>query len=131
MASLFSKIIAGTIPCYKIAEDEHYIAFLDIFPLKKGHTLVVPKKEVDDLFELDEETYAGLMVFAKTIAAGLKKALPCQRVGMSVIGLEVPHAHVHLIPIHTEHDMNFANQKLTLTPKEFEAVASQIELALH
>jgi len=126
MPSIFSKIIAGEIPCYKIAENDHYIAFLDVFPLKKGHTLVVPKKEVDYLFDLDTETYAGLMSFTKEVAAALQKAVPCNRIGVCVIGLEVPHAHIHLIPINTENDMNFRNEKLKFTKEEFDAVASTI-----
>jgi len=126
MPSIFSKIIAGEIPCYKIAENEDYIAFLDVFPLKKGHTLVVPKKEVDYLFDLDTETYAGLMSFTKDVAAALQKAVPCNRIGVCVIGLEVPHAHIHLIPINTENDMNFRNEKLKFTREEFDAVASTI-----
>lgn len=130
MASIFSKIIAGEIPCYKIAENEHYIAFLDIFPLRKGHTLIVPKKEVDYIFDLDTETYNGLMTFSKQVAAALKAAIPCNRVGVSVIGLEVPHAHVHLIPINTENDMNFRNEKLKLSKEEFETIASAIRTAL-
>jgi histidine triad (HIT) family protein len=130
MPGIFSKIIAGEIPCYKIAENDHYFAFLDIFPLKKGHTLVIPKKEVDYIFDLDAETYAGLMAFSKQVAAAIKKAIPCNRVGVSVIGLEVPHAHVHLIPINTENDMNFRNEKLKLSKEEFEAIASAIRTAL-
>lgn len=126
MPSIFSKIIAGEIPCYKIAENEDYIAFLDVFPLKKGHTLVVPKKEVDYLFDLDTETYVGLMSFTKDVAAALQKAVPCNRIGVCVIGLEVPHAHIHLIPINTENDMNFRNEKLKFTREEFDAVASTI-----
>ena len=126
MASIFSKIIAGEIPCYKIAENADYIAFLDIFPLKKGHTLVVPKKEVDDFFELDDETYNGLMLFAKHVASAIKKALPCNRISVTVIGLEVPHAHVHLNPINTMNDMNPANDKLKLSKEEFEHIQSLI-----
>ena len=127
MSSIFSKIIAGEIPAYKIAENEHYIAFLDVFPLKRGHILVVPKKEVDYIFDLDNTTYDGLMAFAKTIAIALKKSISCQRVGMAVIGLEVPHAHIHLIPINTMNDMNFANQKLKFSAEEFSNIASQIK----
>ncbi len=130
MASIFSKIIAGEIPCYKIAENDNYIAFLDIFPLKKGHTLVVPKKEVDYIFDLDNETLNGLMTFSKQVAAAIKTAIPCNRIGVSVIGLEVPHAHVHLIPINTENDMNFRNEKLKLSKEEFESIASAIRTAL-
>ena len=127
MSSIFSKIIIGKIPAYKIAENDNYIAFLDVFPLKRGHILVVPKKEVDYLFDLDNTTYEGLMTFAKTIAIALKKSISCQRVGMAVIGLEVPHAHIHLIPINSAHDMNFANEKLQLTSEEFSNIAIQIK----
>ncbi len=130
MPSIFSKIIAGDIPAYKIAENEHFIAFLDVFPLKKGHSLIVPKKEVDYIFDLDQETYVGLMSFAKEIAVALKIAIPCNRIGVCVIGLEVPHAHIHLIPINTESDMNFRNEKLKLSKEEFEAIASTVRTAL-
>jgi len=130
MASIFSKIVAGDIPCYKIAENERYLAFLDISPLKKGHTLVIPKKEVDYLFDLDPETYTGLMDFARSVAAGIKQAVPCNRIGLCVIGLEVPHAHIHLIPINSENDMNFRNEKLVLSKEEFEALAATIRTAL-
>lgn len=126
MPSIFSKIIAGEIPSYKVAEDEHYFAFLDIFPLKKGHTLVVPKKEVDYLFDLDDETYLGLMAFSKRVALAIKASVPCNRVGVAVVGLEVPHAHVHLVPISTVNDMNFANDKLKLGKEEFEEIARTI-----
>src|SRR5688572_33246995 len=101
MPSIFSKIVAGDIPAYKIAEDERFLAFLDVYPLKKGHTLVIPKKEVDQLFDLDEETYNGLMTFAKKVGKAIKVSMPCKRISMHVIGLEVAHAHIHLIPIHT------------------------------
>ena len=130
MASIFSKIIAGEIPSYKITEDDNYYAFLDIFPLVEGHTLVVPKKEVDKLFDLDDDTYAGLMLFVKKVAAAIEKAIPCNRVGMTVIGLEVPHAHVHLIPLNDMGDMNFANPKLKFTPEEFQATADKIKAQL-
>lgn len=130
MASIFSKIVAGNIPCYKIAENDRYLAFLDISPLKKGHTLVIPKKEVDDLFDLDKDTYAGLMDFAREVAEGLKKAVHCKRIGLCVIGLEVPHAHIHLIPINSENDMNFRNEKLVLSKEEFEALAATVRTAL-
>lgn len=126
MPSIFSKIISGEIPCYKIAENEHFFAFLDVFPLKKGHVLVVPKKEVDYIFDMDTDTYTGLMNFAKEIAVAIRKAIPCNRIAVSVIGLEVPHAHVHLIPMNTMNDVNFANEKLKLTAAEFEAIADQI-----
>lgn len=130
MASIFSKIIAGEIPSYKIVEDDNYYAFLDIFPLVEGHTLVVPKKEVDKLFDLDDDTYAGLMLFVKKVVAAIEKAIPCNRVGMTVIGLEVPHAHVHLIPLNDMGDMNFANPKLKFTPEEFQATAEKIKAQL-
>lgn len=130
MSSIFSKIIAGEIPCYKIAENADFIAFLDVFPLKKGHVLVVPKKEIDYIFDLDNETYLGLMLFSKTAAAAIKKAIPCKRVGVSVVGLEVPHAHVHLIPINTVSDMDFSNAKLTLSKDEFEKIANSIKTYL-
>ncbi|WP_448530005.1 HIT family protein [Raineya sp.] len=119
MASIFSKIVAGEIPCHKIAENEHYLAFLDIFPVSKGHTLVIPKKEIDYIFDLDDETLAGLHVFAKKVALAIQKAVPCERIGVAIVGLEVPHAHVHLIPINSMADMNFANKR----------AASQEELA--
>ena len=127
MASIFTKIINGDIPSYKIAEDDNCIAFLDVFPLKRGHVLVVPKKEVDYIFDLDSQTYNQLMAFSKIIAIALKKSISCQRVGMAVIGLEVPHAHIHLIPINSVHDMNFANEKLQLTSEEFSNIAIQIK----
>lgn len=126
MPSVFSKIIAGEIPCYKISENDNFIAFLDVFPLKKGHTLVVPKKEVDYIFDLDNETYIGLMAFSKQIANAIKQAIPCNRVSVGVFGLEVPHAHVHLIPMNTMNDVNFSNEKLKLSKEEFEEVALQI-----
>jgi histidine triad (HIT) family protein len=126
MASIFSKIIAGDIPCYKIAENDDFIAFLDVFPLKKGHTLVVPKKEVDYIFDLDQETYSGLMNFSKQVAVAIKQAVPCNRISVGVFGLEVPHAHVHLIPMNTMNDVNFANEKLKLSKEEFEQIAFEI-----
>ncbi len=127
MPSIFSKIIAGEIPCYKIAENADFIAFLDVFPLRKGHVLIVSKKEVDYIFDLDNETYLGLMNFSKIVAVALKKAIPCNRVGVCVVGLEVPHAHVHLIPINTVNDMNFSNAKLTLSKDEFEEIANSVK----
>jgi histidine triad (HIT) family protein len=126
MATIFSKIVNGEIPSYKIAEDENFYAFLDIFPLAKGHTLVIPKKEVDYLFDLDEETYAGLQLFARKVAIALKKAIPCVKVGVVVLGLEVPHAHIHLVPMQSERDVNFANPKLKLTPDEFLEIQNSI-----
>jgi histidine triad (HIT) family protein len=126
MASIFSKIVNGEIPAYKVAEDENYLAFLDIFPVAKGHTLVIPKKEVDYIFDLDDDLYAGLQVFAKKVAVGLKKAIPCQKVGVLVLGLEVPHAHIHLIPMQTEADILNFSKKLKLTPEEFQSIKELI-----
>jgi len=125
MASIFTRIINGEIPCYKVAEDENYFAFLDISPLAKGHTLVVPKQEVDYLFDLDDELYTGLQLFAKKVARAIDKAVPCKRVGVAVIGLEVPHAHIHLIPLHND-AINFSNPKLKLEKEEMEAIAAAI-----
>lgn len=130
MASLFSKIIAGEIPAYKVAEDDRFFAFLDIFPTAKGHTLVIPKKEVDYLFDLDEETYLGLHQFAKKVAQGLKKAVPCQKVGVMVLGLEVPHAHIHLVPMQSEHDLLNFSEKVKMTPEQFEEVRAAIANAI-
>lgn len=130
MASIFSKIIAGDIPAYKVAESNEFLAFLDIAPLVEGHLLVIPKKEVDNLFDLDDETYTGLMIFAKIIAAAMKKTVNCNRIGVTVIGLDVPHTHIHLIPINSVADMNFANPKLKFTPEEFQATADKIREAL-
>ena len=126
MSNIFSKIIAGQIPCYKIAEDENFLAFLDASPLKKGHSLVVPKKEVDYIFDLDNETYTGLMSFSKRVAKAIEKSILCKRISVHVIGLEVPHAHVHLIPINDVNDCNFANTKLKLRKEEFEELAKEI-----
>jgi histidine triad (HIT) family protein len=126
MASIFSKIVAGEIPSYKVAEDENFYAFLDIFPLAKGHTLVIPKKEVDYLFDLDDELYTGLQLFAKKVAVALKKAIPCKKVGVAVLGLEVPHAHIHLVPMQSEQDINFANPKKKFSPGEFEQIRKSI-----
>lgn len=129
MASLFTKIIAGEIPCYKIAEDENHLAFLDINPNAKGHTLCIPKQEIDQLFDMDNEAYTALLKFAHRVAKGLKKAVPCKRVGMAVIGLEVPHAHVHLIPLNEMDEMRFQN-KVKLSAEEFQDLANQIQLQL-
>jgi histidine triad (HIT) family protein len=129
MSSIFSKIIAGEIPCYKIAEDEQHIAFLDVNPNAKGHTLCVPKKEINKLFDMESEAYSALMEFSRTVALGLRKAVPCKRVGMTVIGLEVPHVHVHLIPLNSMEDATFG-KKETLEPEEMEALAKQIAAAL-
>lgn len=130
MASIFSRIVAGEIPCYKIAEDERYFAFLDINPLTKGHTLVIPKQEVDYIFDLADEDLAGLHLFAKRVADAMKVTLPCKRIGMAVIGLEVPHAHIHLLPIQRESDLLFSNPKLKLDPTEMEAIAASIRSAM-
>lgn len=126
MSTIFTKIINGQIPCYKIAEDENYFAFLDINPNAKGHTLCIPKQETDKLFELEEKVYLGLMQFAKKIAIGLKKTVPCDRIGMTVIGLEVPHAHIHLIPLNEMDDMRF-QKKVSMTKEEFEILAKNIQ----
>jgi len=125
MASIFTKIINGEIPCYKVAENDDFIAFLDVNPNAKGHTLVVPKKEVNKLFELDEEAYEGLMQFSRRVAIALEKTISCKRIGMSVIGLEVPHVHVHLIPLNVMADIQF-EEKVSLTKDEFEQIAKAI-----
>ena len=127
MATIFSRIIAGEIPCYKIAEDDRFFAFLDISPMSKGHTLVVPKVEEDYLFNLDDKTLADMMLFSKKIAIAIEKAVPCTRIGVAVIGLEVPHAHIHLIPISKESDMNFKNAKLKLSADEMNEIATEIK----
>lgn len=126
MASIFTKIIQGEIPCYKIAENDSFIAFLDIHPLKKGHTLVVPKVEIDYIFDQDDQILKDLMVFAKKVAKGIEKVVSCNRIGISVIGLEVPHTHIHLIPIDEINDMNFANKKLQFTKDEMAEIANLI-----
>ena len=126
MPSIFTKIVRGEIPSYKVAEDERFLAFLDAFPLKEGHTLVIPKQEVDYIFDLDDDTYKGLMDFSRKVALGIKKTIRCKRVSMQVIGLEVPHAHVHLIPISSMADCDFSKGKLRFTKEEFEATAKAI-----
>lgn len=126
MATIFSKIIAGEIPSYKVAENEKFYAFLDINPLVKGHTLVVPKQEIDYIYDLDDRQLAEIHIFAKTVTKAIEKVIPCQRVGVSVIGLEVPHAHIHLIPINKESDMIISNPKLKLSPEEFTEIANSI-----
>ena len=123
MASIFSRIVVGEIPCYKVVADENYFAFLDISPVAKGHTLVIPKQEVDYIFDLDDETYVGLTRFAKRVAKAIEKAIPCKRVGVAVMGLEVPHTHIHLVPINKEADMNFFRDKLSLESTEMQAIA--------
>ena len=124
--TIFSKIIAGQIPCYKIAEDENFFAFLDIEPLVKGHVLVVPKLEVDKIFDVPDDYLAGMLVFAKPIAHAIEKSFNCNRCGISVVGLEVPHAHIHLLPINTANDLNFTNPKSKTTPEELKAVQEKI-----
>ncbi|SDM80736.1 HIT family protein [Siphonobacter aquaeclarae] len=126
MPSIFTRIIQGEIPCHKVAEDDRYLAFLDISPLTEGHTLVIPKKEVDYVFDLDDATLSGLILFAKKIAPAIQKACPCVRLGVSVIGLEVPHAHVHLIPMNSMRDVNFANPKLSLSQEQLAVIAARI-----
>lgn len=127
MATIFSKIVAGEIPSYKVAENEQFYAFLDINPLAKGHTLVIPKREVDYFFDLTDEEIAAMQIFAKKVATGIKRAYPCIKVGQAVLGLEVPHAHIHLVPMQSEKDMLFTNPKLKLTPEEFAGIAKNIE----
>ena len=129
MSSIFSKIIAGEIPCYRIAEDENYLAFLDVNPNAKGHTLCIPKQEINKLFDLQDQAYLGLMALAKKVAVALEKTVPCKRIGMAVIGLEVPHAHVHLIPLNEMDEMRFQN-KVSLSPEEFIALAQAIQANL-
>ena len=129
MATIFSRIIAGEIPSYKVAEDEQFYAFLDINPLVKGHTLVVPKREVDYIFDLDDSEVAAMHVFAKSVALAIQKVFPCKKVGEAVIGLEVPHAHIHLIPIQKESDMLFSNPKLKLSSEEFSSIAKALNEA--
>lgn len=126
MASIFTKIVNGEIPCYKIAENENFLAFLDIFPLTKGHSLVIPKKEVDYLLDLDDELFTELWKFAKRVGHSIEKHVECERIGISVIGLEVPHAHIHLIPINGINDMNFSNPKLKFEKNEMENLAMEI-----
>jgi histidine triad (HIT) family protein len=129
MSSIFTKIVNGEIPCYKIAEDDNFLAFLDVNPNAKGHTLCVPKQEIDKLFDLEDDLYLGLMQFSKKIAVALEKTVPCNRIGMAVIGLEVPHAHVHLIPLNEMGEMTFRH-KVSLTKEEFEALAQSIKANL-
>jgi histidine triad (HIT) family protein len=129
MASIFTKIVNGELPSYKIAETEDFYAFLDIFPLKKGHTLVVPKKEIDYIFDLDDELYKGLFAFAKKVGKAIESVIPCQRIGIAVVGLEVPHAHIHLIPLDGIYDIDFRKPKLKLSEAEFEEIAENIRKA--
>ena len=130
MASIFSKIVSGEIPAYKVAENDKFLAFLDISPLAKGHTLVIPKTEIDYIFDIEDDRYAELLLFAKKVATGLRLAVPCIRVGVAVIGLEVPHAHIHLIPLNTMSDINFSLPKLTLSAEVMEETANKIKAAL-
>lgn len=130
MASIFTRIINGEIPCYKVAEDENYFAFLDINPLKRGHTLVIPKQETDYIFDLDDKLLSGMIVFAKKVAVAMKEAYPCNRVGMAVLGLEVPHAHIHLVPMDSMNDINFRNPKLKFTPEELSETAAKISSSI-
>ena len=129
MPSIFSRIINGEIPAWKVAESEHFLAFLDVNPLAKGHTLIVPKVETDYFFDLSDEEISGIMLFSKKVASALRNTLPCLRIGMSVIGLEVPHAHVHLVPLNSMGDINFSNSKLNLSAEEMEAIAASIRSA--
>jgi histidine triad (HIT) family protein len=129
MSSIFTKIVNGEIPCYKIAEDDNFLAFLDVNPNAKGHTLCVPKQEIDKIFDIEDDLYIGLMQFSKKIAIALEKTVPCKRIGMAVIGLEVPHAHVHLIPLNEMDEMRFQN-KVSLSKEEFEALTISIKVNL-
>jgi len=131
MASIFSRIVNGEIPCYKVAESESCIAFLDVNPLAKGHVLVVPKKEMDYIFDIDDELYLDLFVFAKKVAKAIQKIVPCTKIGMSVIGLEVPHAHIHLVPINNIRDLNFSGPRVSLKTSEFIELANQIKDVLN
>ena len=126
MATIFTKIINGEIPCYKIAGDENYFAFLDINPLRAGHTLVVPKREIDYIFDMDDVYLEGMIVFSKKIAAAIRSVIPCNRIGVAILGLEVPHAHMHLVPMDTMEDINFKNPKLKFSPEEFKEIAAKI-----
>lgn len=126
MATIFTKIINGEIPCYKIAEDDYYFAFLDINPLKEGHTLVVTKTETDYIFDIDDEQLAGMIIFSKKVAQAITRTIPCKRIGIAVLGLEVPHAHIHLVPMDNMEDVNFSNPKLKLSPEEFKDIAARI-----
>lgn len=130
MASIFTKIVQGDIPSYKIYEDERFLVFLDAFPLAKGHCLVIPKQEIDYLFDLPDELYSDMQMLAKKIALALKEAIPCKRIGVAVLGLEVPHAHIHLVPMNSEADINFKNPKLRFSAEEFAEIADQIKRLL-
>ena len=131
MSSIFTKIVKGEIPCHKIAENEHFLAFLDVFPLVQGHILIVPKKETDYIFDIDDNDLSAMIVFAKKIAKAQKAAIPCKRIGVAVIGLEVPHAHIHLVPINTANDLNFTQAKLKPSAEELTAIAEKIKAQLY
>ncbi|MEI6433924.1 MAG: HIT family protein [Bacteroidota bacterium] len=126
MATIFTRIVNGEIPCYKVAEDENYLAFLDINPLQEGHTLVIPKKEIDYIFNVEEDLHGGLWNFARKVAKGIEEVIPCKRIGVTVIGLEVPHAHIHLIPLKTMYDMDFKKPKLSFTHEQFLEISERI-----
>lgn len=128
MATIFTKIVEGEIPCYQIAENEHFLAFLDVNPLVKGHTLVIPKKEQDYLFDIEDEAYLNLQLFAKKVAVQLKSKIQCKRIGVAVIGLEVSHAHIHLIPLNTMDDMNFSREKLKISSTELAEIAEELKM---
>lgn len=130
MGTIFSKIIAGEIPAYKVAETDEFLAFLDVRPVVRGHVLCIPKQEVDYIFDIGDESYAKLMLFTKIVAKGLKKVIACKKIGVSVVGLEVPHAHVHLIPMNTIADMSFTSERVEMSKEEFELLAKQIEAAI-
>lgn len=130
MSTIFSKIIAGEIPCYKIAETEDFLAFLDVSPIAKGHTLVIPKLAVDYIFDIQDEHFAGLHLFAKIVANAIKQSIPCKKIGLAVIGLEVPHAHIHLVPMNNVADLNFGAERLIFTQEQFSSIASDIRKQL-
>lgn len=130
MSTIFSKIISGEIPCYKVAETNDFLAFLDVRPLTAGHTLVIPKSEVDYIFDMEDEQFAGLHLFAKIVAKAVKAAVPCKRIGVAVIGLEVPHAHIHLVPMNAIGDLNFEKERAQISPEQFEQIAADIRAAL-
>lgn len=130
MSTIFSKIIAGEIPCYKLAENEHFLAFLDVNPVAKGHALVIPKVETDYIFDMDDASLAALHIFAKKVAKAVKEVVPCKKIGVAVVGLEVPHAHVHLIPMNTIGDMNFTGERVKLSPEEYQILAQSIAAKL-
>ena len=130
MSTIFSKIISGEIPCYKVAETNDFLAFLDVRPLTAGHTLVIPKREVDYIFDMEDEQFAGLHLFAKIVAKAVKAAVPCKRIGVAVIGLEVPHAHIHLVPMNAIGDLNFEKERAQILPEQFEQIAADIRAAL-